>query len=105
MHITPSEWGIYRPADFFLAMRSFYEDQRTHDEYLFGLIRAASAKIILPFVSANSRPDSLEKYWPSPFKKAEAATRRMTEKERAESIRALLEKVKIKEDVEEESQG
>lgn len=105
MHITPSEWGVYRPADFFVAMRAFFEDRHAQDEYLFVLIRAASAKIILPFISANSRPDTLEKYWPSPFKKAEAATRRMTEKERTESIRALLEKVKIKEDVEEEPQG
>ena len=105
MHITPSEWGIYRPADFFLAMRTFYEDRRQNDEYLFGLFRAASAKIVLPFVSAKSRPDTLEKFWPSPFKKEEPAATKMTAEERAASIRSLLEKVKFEEDVEEESQG
>lgn len=106
MHITPSEWGLYRPADFFLAMRTFYEDRRQNDEYLFGLIRAASAKIILPFISAKSRPDTLDKFWPNPFEKAaETAIPKMTAEERAASIRALLEKVKLEDDGEEESQG
>ena len=106
MHITPSEWGLYRPADFFLAMRAFYDDRRQKDEYLFGLIRAASAKIILPFVSAKSRPDTLDKFWPSPFAKIEeTAIPKMTAEERAASIRSLLEKVKLEDDGEEESQG
>ena len=106
MHITPSDWGLYRPADFFMAMRAFFEDRRQSDEYLFGLIRAASAKIVLPFISAKSRPDSLDKFWPNPFRKEEQATQRFTAEERAASIRSLLEKVKLEDDgQEEESQG
>jgi hypothetical protein len=98
---------MYRPADFFVAMRSFYEDRRQKDEYLFGLFRAAAAKIILPFVSAKSRPDSLEEFWPSPFakEKEETAVVKMTAEERAASIRSLLDKVKLEDDGQEESQG
>ena len=105
MHITPSEWGIYRPADFFVAMRAFFEDRHAQDEYLFVLIRAASAKIILPFISAKSRPDTLEKFWSNPFRKVAESGQKMTAEERAASIRSLLEKVKLEEDVEEEPQG
>ena len=86
-------------------MRAFFDNRQAQDEYLFVLIRAASAKVILPFISAKSRPETLEKFWPNPFRKVEEAGRKMTTEERAESIRSLLEKVKLEEDVKEEPQG
>lgn len=106
MRISPIEWGIIRPADFFLAMRAHFEDRRAQDEYLFGLVRAAAAKIVLPFISAKSRPASLDKFWPSPFREEEGtAAPQMTAEERARSIQRLLEKLNLEDDGEEESQG
>lgn len=93
MHISPLEWGLVRPADFFCAFERYNAHEREREQFMFGLIRMSTAKIVYPFLKESSRHADLDKFWMNPFAEA-PEVKPMTEEERQKSIAQFINKVR-----------
>lgn len=93
MRISPLEWGLVRPADFFCALNAYHRQQRDSKEYEFLMLRSAVAKIVYPFLKESGRHSDLDKFWPNPFAQVAQEKAPMTEEDRMKSIAKLLKKL------------
>ncbi len=97
MHISPSEFGMMRPADFAVALRVYNEGEDERAKWQADLVRGLAWKVIVPWL--KTKPKSLHSFWPMPWDTEEAAVQ-MTREERVASINKFLSEIQC--DVEEE---
>ena len=65
--MTPEQFGLMIPADFYLAWEYYNRERNHRDELLMELARGAAARILGPFVKGGIR--NIKKFWPMPFDK------------------------------------
>lgn len=83
--MTPEQFGLMIPADFYLAWEYYLRERNRRDELVMEVARGVAARILGPFVKGGIR--DVRKFWPMPFDKAgDEAPQLPTEEELEASI-------------------
>ncbi len=66
--MTPEQFGLMIPADFYLAWEYYLRERNRKDELMMEVARGVAARILGPFVKGGIH--DVRKFWPMPFDKA-----------------------------------
>ena len=90
MRMTPDEFGLMIPADFYLAWEYYLRERNRRDELMMELARGVAARILGPFVKGGIR--DVRKFWQMPFDNSgDEAPEQLSEEE----LKASIDNIKL----------